>query len=461
MTTFVRKDVDDLNVELTCTVPKSDFEASVKKELARIQRNAVIKGFRPGKAPMGMISKMYEKGIIYEIATKQLDKDLADYLQTESIQHLGQPILVDTNFSQQTLAQIPDLDFKYEIGLLPNYTLKGADASYIATRYELDVTDSMIDAEIDNLRKSFGQRDDASIIDASGIIKTTLVELNDDKTTKEGGLVKEESNFVISRMSESLQALFIGKAVGDTVIVEDIKDLEAEMDRERINSWILGVDSSQEINAHFAATITDIKTMQPAALDTALFDKAFGEGSNITDEASLREHFSFLIKNEYHNVSLQLLLNEIFLNVKRENDFALPETFLRKFIRLNDDAASEEKLDRDWDNILADVRWSIIKSDIVQQENIRVTEADIAETFRMEVARYFGQYANDQLIESTITRLMQNKEEVQKRHDSIMTDRVLLAVVNKITINIEVISKEDFNEKIAAVNKKQEQEVEA
>ncbi|MEY4927225.1 MAG: hypothetical protein RI894_1661 [Bacteroidota bacterium] len=453
MTTFVRNEVDGLNVELICTVPKSDFEKPVKKEMLRIQSRAVIKGFRPGKAPMSMISKMYEKNIIYQTATKQLETDFNEYLQSNIGPYLAEPLLVDSNFSQSTLEQTSDLTFTYEIGLIPTYPLRGADASTVATYYELDVKDSMLDVEVNNLRTRFGQRSDSDTIDATSVIKANLMELNDDDTAKEGGVVKEQSSFFINRMETAVQALFIGKAIADSVVIENVNDLESEMDADHIKSWVLGLDSDIEVGNRFSLIITEIKSMQPAALDTALYEKAFGEDSEITDEAGLRTFLAKSLKASYQNASMQLLLSSVYSTLIKENQFPIPEIFLRKYLKSLDDKQTDEDLDNRWEGIIADVRWSLIKSKIVQEERINITENDLVESLRNEVVSYFGQYASEQLVETTVSQFLSNKEEMGKRYESLVFNRVLMTIANKVTVNTELISREVFAEKIETLKK--------
>lgn len=449
MTTFVRNDVDALNVELICTVPKADFEPKVKKELLRIQKNAVIKGFRPGKAPLPMISKMYERGVLAEVVSKQVEEDFGKYLQDEKISYLGQPVQVSDNFDPVSLAKAGDFEFKYELGLRPTYVLQGADANFVANRYEIDVTDGMLDAEIDNLRMRYGQREDADVIDNMSVIKVNLTELNlDDNSPKEGGVTKEGTSFFINRMNETLQPAFLHKTVADSVVIDNIMEVEAEMDENRLKSWVLGVDEGAEFGNRFEAVITEIKGMKPATLDLAFYQMLFGEETEVTNEAALRDKFVQLIKDEYKGASDSILLNTVYDNLLESNQFPIPEQFMRKWVKLNNQKMTDADIDKEWRAIARDVRWSIIKSDIVAAEKIQVSMEELTQSFRAEVARYFGNYANPQIIESTVKRLIQNEEEATKRYEEMLSERVLRTVATKITIVTDVVDKEEMEQKM-------------
>ena len=109
---------------------------------------------------------------------------------------------------------------------------------------------------------------------------------------------------------------------------------------------------------------------------------------------------------------------------------------------------TDADIDKEWNAISRDVRWSIIKSDIVAAEDVQVSMNDLVESFRAEVTRYFGNYSNPQMVESTVKRLIQNEEQVTKRYEEMLSERVLRAVAAKITVVTEVVDKETIEEKM-------------
>ena len=51
---------------LSVKVVEADYAADVEKALREYRRKANIPGFRPGMVPMGIIKKMYGKGVVAE-----------------------------------------------------------------------------------------------------------------------------------------------------------------------------------------------------------------------------------------------------------------------------------------------------------------------------------------------------------------------------------------------------------
>ncbi|MFN5217413.1 MAG: trigger factor family protein, partial [Sphingomonadales bacterium] len=56
--------IDNLNATVVINLEKADYSEKVDKELRRIQKNATMKGFRPGKAPLDMVKRLYGKSVI-------------------------------------------------------------------------------------------------------------------------------------------------------------------------------------------------------------------------------------------------------------------------------------------------------------------------------------------------------------------------------------------------------------
>ena len=55
MMNITKKDIDSLNAEITISVTPIDYEPKVKEGIKKVQRQASMPGFRPGKVPEGMI----------------------------------------------------------------------------------------------------------------------------------------------------------------------------------------------------------------------------------------------------------------------------------------------------------------------------------------------------------------------------------------------------------------------
>ena len=73
-------------------VDEKDYGEAVEKTLREYKRKANIPGFRPGMVPMGIVKKMYGKGVVAEESYRLASHSAFDYLQKEKIDYVGDVI---------------------------------------------------------------------------------------------------------------------------------------------------------------------------------------------------------------------------------------------------------------------------------------------------------------------------------------------------------------------------------
>ncbi len=83
---------DALNLTVIISLEKADYQEKVDKELKRLQKSANIKGFRAGKAPLGMVNKLYGKSLLAEELQRISSEAMNAYIQDEKLDILGYPI---------------------------------------------------------------------------------------------------------------------------------------------------------------------------------------------------------------------------------------------------------------------------------------------------------------------------------------------------------------------------------
>src|SRR5438105_8564607 len=114
---ITKQDIDGLNAVVTNEVAPSDYEKQVEDALKKVQKQASMPGFRPGKVPTGMVKKMYGKNILADELNKMLNDSIHKYITENKIEILGNPLpqadeKVDFEAGQ-------NFTFKYDIGLAP------------------------------------------------------------------------------------------------------------------------------------------------------------------------------------------------------------------------------------------------------------------------------------------------------------------------------------------------------
>ena len=78
---IVREQRGENNSLIRVTVGEADYGQEVEKSLREYKRKANIPGFRPGMVPMGIVKKMYGKGVLAEQSYRQASNAVFEYLR--------------------------------------------------------------------------------------------------------------------------------------------------------------------------------------------------------------------------------------------------------------------------------------------------------------------------------------------------------------------------------------------
>ena len=145
--------------EMTATVRieilKQDYDEKVVKQLKDFQHKANIPGFRPGKVPVGLIRKMYGKAILADEVNKIISDSLAQYIQDEKLEVLGNPLPNSEKNHDYSFDTEQDFEFFFDMGMAPEIVLNLSGLPPVS-RYVIKVDDKMLDSYIDDMRRRNG-----------------------------------------------------------------------------------------------------------------------------------------------------------------------------------------------------------------------------------------------------------------------------------------------------------------
>ena len=72
------------------------------------------------------------------------------------------------NATQQLDMNAPtDVDFAFEIGIKPEFTIPAIDTKAALTKYKIEVSDTMLNDEIERIARRYGQPEDKDVVELS------------------------------------------------------------------------------------------------------------------------------------------------------------------------------------------------------------------------------------------------------------------------------------------------------
>lgn len=113
------EEVNEVEKIISINIPGKDYKTNFSSELNRIAKRASLKGFRPGKAPISVVSKLYGESIKAEVVNKLVTKAYQEVLDKNKLNIVGQPKL-DVDFENEE----DGLKVRAEVAIFPNPEIK-------------------------------------------------------------------------------------------------------------------------------------------------------------------------------------------------------------------------------------------------------------------------------------------------------------------------------------------------
>src|ERR1700747_2004619 len=129
-----------LSRRLEVAVPATEVAKEVQQRLRRLSRTARLKGFRPGKAPLAVITKQFGEQVRAEVLNDLVRSSFAQAVTQEKLRPAGGPRI-------EPIATGPETDLKYaaHFEVLPEVQVREPDNLSIE-RPSAQVSDSDVDA---------------------------------------------------------------------------------------------------------------------------------------------------------------------------------------------------------------------------------------------------------------------------------------------------------------------------
>lgn len=351
------------------TLNPEDYQSDWDKKIKEYGKTAQIKGFRPGKAPFGMLKKLVGKSILVDLVFRMSDEKLNAYIKEQELNMLGDPIFDEEE--PLDLDQPETLVLSYEIGLVPPFDL---DLASIAVKeFKIKVTDKELDETIDNLRKDLGEEESLKKVEEGA--KIGLLPFGADP--------ENYREFEWEKLPENVQKLLLDKEV-DADVELNLSDLQDETAN---RSW-LGLEEG-ELPASQLFKIHHASRQLPAEMDQAFFDKALGEGK-AQNEEEFKNQVRNIIGVNYQQNADRVNSDAIFDAVIENTQFDVPKDFLIRWLSKRNEGSSVEQETEKWDQNEKFIRWEIISSKITKDQNISVTQEEVVEKTISFFEQQFG-----------------------------------------------------------------------
>ena len=428
MAQITREQIAPLHERITVTVSPSDYNPAYEASLKKYAKTANIPGFRKGMVPTGVVKKMYGASVFTEEVLRIIENDLMQYLQTENIAYLGQPLPEDANDPALFNFNEPkDYSFSFELGLKPDFTIPDI-ATAATTLNVVEVTDEMIEEEIERMQQRLGKMTEPETITREEDVLNVSFQKSDALGNIEEGAEKKENSLLLKYFSESARKQLLGKKKDDTLVIQLSSAFE---DKER--EWVAGdlglnKDNADDLAQHFVLNISKLGFVEKRDMDETFFKEAM-PGKDITTEESFRSEIRTQIAAYWKHQASHLLEHELFHLLSEKTKMDFPEVFLKKWLQKSGEKEqSEEEIEKEFPAFLNQLRWTLVSNEIGTANSIQVGREEIVDSLRQQLMGYFGSMnmgGNYDWLDSYVERMMEDKQQVENAYQRVFSSKVL------------------------------------
>ncbi len=366
-------------VALSVTLEPEALSRKIDEFYRDVARRASIPGFRKGKVPRALLERQFTP----EMAQAQAIEDLVDEVYPAALDEAGLEPLDKGELESADVQEDGSLVIKTTLTVRPEVQL-GEYKGLPAVRRRQEVTDDMVQAEVDRFRARYAtfqpvedrpiKEGDMVVVDydlyADGAklegksVQGYPLEVGADRIfpelneALEGAGPGQEVRFTMSYPADLPDADLAGKTVEVVVVPKSVR--ERRLPTEEETAQRLGLQSAEELRSEIREGLTHMAEHEAEhELEDSLIKQVV--------ESSFVEAPEVLVERE-----MEHRLGEATAEAQRRNAPDL-DTFLRRNDIDPDEWRAEQEV-----AARADVKRALIVDEIGRRENVEVSEEQIA-----------------------------------------------------------------------------------
>ena len=302
-------------LELSVQVPADSVKAQVDKAYLNLGKKAHVKGFRPGKAPRDVLSRLFGPQVANDVANQIVNETLPKVLSDKNLTPVSQPSVeageaIDPKkaFSYKARFEVqPEIeDVKYE--------------GFELHKPKVEVPDSAIDEQLEQLRQrnaALKAPEPARPAKAGDVVTIDFTLSVDGNEVKDGGGQGVQLELGAGQALPEIDGALTGKSNGEKATAEHT--FPAEHPREDFRGK-KGV---------FDITIVDLKERVPPTLDDE-FAKDIGFDTLI----ALRADVHTKVEKAYKDRAETVVAEQIVAKLNELNPCDVPPSLVEQQTRI-------------------------------------------------------------------------------------------------------------------------------
>lgn len=382
------EEVGPCKKKLSIEVPQETIKKMLDEQFKDLRKDAVLPGFRRGRAPMRLVEKRYGSDIRNQVKLKILADASQKAVDDNKIDMLGDP---DIDYEKIELPDSGPMTFSFEVEVRPQFELPELEGIAIE-KPKIEITDAKIDEEILDFRKHAGlwvpkdggvESGDQAVVDV--VMKIEGVE---DEKRDNIEVFARPRGFVGSIPVEKLDELLAGAKAGDKR--QTTVDVPETFFMEQYRGKKVAMDIA----------IKEVKRIEPAEMNEEFFSR---HGVKDIDElrGSLKQYHSSQAEQEARRVMGEQIHDYLLEHTKLElpaDIVAAQSTGIlqRRYASMLMQGTPKEQIDQQMEDLRASS-----EEQAVEQLKVLFIMDKIAEKLKIEVT---DEEVNGQIAQIAVSR---------------------------------------------------------
>ncbi|MHC4158598.1 MAG: trigger factor [Planctomycetota bacterium] len=365
--------------KVSIEIPENVVKNATDEQYDSLRREAMVPGFRKGRAPRRLLEKRFSKEVSEQVKLKLLGDASDSAIKDNELDVLRDPQI---DFEKIEMPDTGPLKFDFEVEVRPEFDLPKLEGIPLEKK-QLEVTNEQIKSEIEKLQRWAGvwtPRKDGKIELDDQIIADVVLKVADAEEEEKLDNVEimvRQNGFVGAIPVEKLDELLVGAKAGDS------KQTSVEVPKTYFKEEYRGK------KVDIAISIKEAKSLKPAELDEAFF-KRFG----VEDKNELQEKIQDTLQSQLETQLRTEMAEQIYRYLLDNTIFDLPVDVVaehsimllqRQYSNLLMRGLSREQIDEQMEQLRASseqqakeqLKTFFIMDKIAGQLEIDVTEEEI------------------------------------------------------------------------------------
>ena len=375
--------------EFSIEIPGNEIEEKINLKIKELIPKTNLPGFRPGKAPLNIVKKKYEKDVLGEVINNTVQESSKKLLNDKKIKPIRMPKIEIKKFDRST-----SLEFIIKIDLPPEINL--CDFNKIdLTKYEIHISKS----ENEKAYKDFvdGQKNYISVKNNRTVKNNdkVLVSLFSKDNEVPEVLKKQDNVNVMIGSSYQFLPELDKKLVEKKVKKNDEVNITIELPNKE--------SPTKKNKFNYNIKILDIQESKPIKVDNEFLKKI-----NVKSLNDLRKKIENDLKSYYISISDEVTKKNLLDNLEKIHKFDIPEGIyneefdsiwkrveqakLSNSLDQDDVKLSEQELKKRYEKIaVRRVKLALIVSFIAEKNNIEINNEELSNGIIQYSKNYPGQ----------------------------------------------------------------------